>query len=106
MWVVDTKAVRAPLRVRRGAVWAGDHPIDTGPAAWEAEVVSDRLGIDAVPIVAVHGDGLRRRGKVSGGVRVVPADRLVRRLRRGRRVLSRADVADLGRRAAEVLPPR
>lgn len=106
VWVVDTKSVRAPLRIRRGGVWAGEHPIDTGPAAWEAEVVSDRLGIDATPIVAVHGQGLRRRGKVSGGVRVVPVTALVRRLRRGRRVLSRADIADRGRRATEVLPPR
>jgi Nuclease-related domain len=106
VWVVDTKSARAPLRIRRGAVWAGEHPIDTGPAAWEAEVVSDRLGVDATAIVAVHGEGLRRRGKVSGGVRVVPAARLARRLRRGRRVLTRAEVADLGRRAKDVLPPR
>jgi hypothetical protein len=106
VWVVDTKSSRAPLRIRRGAVWSGEHPIDTGPAAWEAEVVSDRLGVDATAIVAAHGDGLRRRGKMSNGVRVVPAARLVRRLRRGRRLLTRADIAELGRRAAHVLPPR
>jgi hypothetical protein len=106
VWVIDTKSARAPLRIRRGAVWAGEHPIDTGPAAWEAEVVSDRLDVDATAIVAVHGEGLRRRGKVSGGVRVVPAARLVRRLHRGRRVLTRAEVAELGRQATDVLPPR
>jgi Nuclease-related domain len=106
VWVVDTKSARAPLRIRRGAVWSGEHPIDTGPAAWEAEVVSEWLGVDALAVVAVHGDGLRRRGKVSGGVPVVPASRLVRRLRRSRRVLTRAQVALLADRAAQVLPPR
>jgi hypothetical protein len=105
VWVVDTKTTRARLRIRRGAVWAGDHPIATEPAAWEAEVVSERLGVDAAAIVAVHGDGLRRRGKVSGGIRVVPADQLVRRLRRGRRVLSRADVAELAQKADQALLP-
>ena len=106
VWVVDTKSTRAPLRVKRGGVWAGEHRIDTGAATWEAGVVADWLGVRAVPIVAVHGSGLRRRGKSAGGVRVVPADRLVRRLRRGRRMLSRADVTALACRAAEHLPPR
>jgi hypothetical protein len=55
--------------------------------------------------VAVHGDGLRRRGKVAGGVRVLPAARLGRRLRRGRRVLTRAEIADLAVRADALIPP-
>jgi Nuclease-related domain len=106
VWVVDTKTTRARLRLRRGAVWAGDHAIETGSVAWEAEVVSGRLAVDAAPLIAVHGVGLRRRGKRSGGVRVVPAGGLIRRLRRGRRVLSRREVAALARRATDVFPPR
>lgn len=43
-------------------------------------------------VVAVHGEGLRRRGKRVGGVTVVPADALCDRLRRGRRRLARRDV--------------
>jgi len=108
LWVVDTKTARARLQVRRGAVWAGERRIDTGPAAWEAEVVSEWLGAEVAPIVAVHGDGLRRRGKVSGGVRIVPAARVVRHLRRPRwrRVVSRADIAALAERAGDIFPPR
>src|SRR6202011_1185446 len=63
VWVVDTKAARPRLRVSRGQVWAGDHAIDRGPAAWQAEVVSDRLGVGAGGVVAVHGAGLRGRGE-------------------------------------------
>ena len=47
-------------------------------------MVSDVLGTEARPIIVVHARGLRRRGQRSSGVWVVPADRLVRRLRRGR----------------------
>jgi hypothetical protein len=106
VWVIDTKACRGRLRVRRGDVWAAVHPIDTSPAARQADVVSRGLAVDAAPLVAVHGTGLRRRGKRSGGVRVLPASRLLGRLRRGRRVLSRGEVAALARRAAELFPPR
>lgn len=106
VWVIDTKATRALLRVRRGGVWAGDHAIDTSSVAWQAEVVSGRLAVHAAPLVAVHGDGLRRRGKRSGGVLVVPAGRLIRRLRRGPRRFNWIEVAALARHAAEVLPPR
>lgn len=97
VWVVDTKTVRSPLRVRA---------IDTGAVAWQAEVVSDRLAVGAAPLVAVHGAGLRRRGKRSAGVRVVPVRRLNRRLRRGRRILSWTEVGALARVAAEAFPPR
>jgi hypothetical protein len=106
VWAIDTKATRARLRVRRGAVWAGEHAIDTGPATWEAAVVSERLAVAAVPLVVVHGLGLRRRGKRSGGVRIVPAGRVVRRLRRGRRMLNRTEVAALADQATGIFPPR
>ncbi len=105
VWVIDTKTYRAPLSVSRGQVWAGDFAVPTEAAAWEADTVADLLDVDVDPIVAVHGEGLRRRGKRCQGVRVVPADGLVRRLRRrGRRRLTRAEVAEIGRRAAALLP--
>jgi hypothetical protein len=106
VWVVDSKAYRARLLVRRGQVWAGDYPVDVGPVAWEASRVSELLGdsVDVTPLVAVHGEGLRRRGKRCAGVRVIPAASLVRRLRRGRRVLRRAEVAALEARADAVWP--
>jgi hypothetical protein len=105
VWVVDSKAYRAPLHFRRGRVWAGSRPVPTDLAAWEAERVGALLAADVIPIVAVHGEGLRRRGRRSDGVRVVPASGLLRRLRRARRVLDREDATHLARLAAEVLPP-
>jgi hypothetical protein len=101
---VDSKAYRARLRVRRGRVWAGSVPVPTGPVTWEATRVGELLAVDATPIVAVHGHGLRRRGRRSDGVRVVPAGRLVRRLRRAGRTLRTEEVTALGRRAAAVFP--
>jgi hypothetical protein len=107
VWLVDTKTYRAPLSVSRGWVWAGDYAVPTEAVVWEAERVADLLDIDVTPVVAVHGEGLRPRGKRCGGVRVVPAYRLAHRLRRRgrRRRLTRSEVNDLGRRAATVLPP-
>lgn len=105
VWVVDTKLRRAPLRVRRGQVWAGDHVVDPGPAGRQAQVVSRELATPVAAVLAVHGDGLRRRGKVVGGVRILPARRLTRLLRRGRG-LSRGDVAYLAARADERFVPR
>jgi hypothetical protein len=106
VWVIDSKAYRALLAVRRGQVWAGDYAVDVGPVAWEASRVSELLGasVDVRPLVAVHGVGLRRRGKRCAGVRVIPAASLVRRLRRGRRVLGRGSVAGLAARADAVWP--
>jgi Nuclease-related domain len=106
VWVVDTKTYRAPLSIRRGWVWAGDYPVPIDPAAWEADQVADLLDVPVRAIVAVHGDGLRPRGKRCGGIPVIPADRLLRRLRRRgrRRILTRTEVTRLGGRAAEVLP--
>jgi hypothetical protein len=105
VWVVDSKAYRARVSVRRGRVWAGSHPIDVGPVVWEAERVARLLHAEATPIVAVHGVGLRRRGKRCAGVRIIPAARLVRRLRRGPRLLDPTRVAALEARAEEVWPP-
>jgi Nuclease-related domain len=86
VWVVDTKAYRARLEVRWRSVLVGSVPLSTAAVRWEAERVSGMLGVEARPIVAVHGRGLPGRGKRCGGVRVVPATRLVRRLGRGRRL--------------------
>ena len=103
--VVDTKAYRASMRVQRGRVWAGGHEVDTAPVAAQAEQVARLLGVGVTPMVAVHGTGLRRRGTVVGGVRVVPAGRLCRRLGRGRRRLSRSEAVRLARDADRWLPP-
>jgi len=103
--VVDSKAYRAQVCVRRGRVWAGAHAVETAPVAQQAEQVARVLGIDVTPLVAVHGTGLRRRGKVVNGVRVVPARRLCRRLRRGRRRLTRSETLRLARDADRALPP-
>jgi hypothetical protein len=106
VWVIDTKAYRAPLRIRRGQVWAGDHAIPVEPVRWEGQRVAELLGVEIITIVAVHGQGLRRRGKRCGDVRVIPATRLVRHLRRGRRVLDRDARAALAARVDGVLPGR
>lgn len=104
IWVVDSKARRAPLQVRRGQVWAGEHAIDPGPAARQAACVERALGVPVAAIVAVHGQGLRRRGKKVDGVRIIPAGRLCRRLRRGRR-LHRSSLDVLAVMADEMFPP-
>jgi hypothetical protein len=82
VWVVDSKVRRATLRVHRGRVWAGQEPIDVAPVAAQARRVEQALGVPVGAVIAVHGQGLRRRGKRVGGVRVLPAPRLVHRLRR------------------------
>jgi len=85
VWVVDTKAYRARLDARWRNVMVGSVPLSTAAVRWEAERVSGALGVEARPIVAVHGSGLPRRGRRCSGVRVIPATRLVHRLGRGRR---------------------
>jgi hypothetical protein len=109
LWVIDSKSYRRAVRYRRGRLSAGRSTLDTGPVRWEAEVVSDVLGERARPLVAVHGAGLRRRGRVCGGVRVLPAGTLVRRLRRGgllRPAFSPARVRQLAALAEEHLGRR
>jgi hypothetical protein len=105
VWLLDTKTTRAPVRARWRSVRLGDRPLDTGPTRWEAQVVSDRLGTDVQPLVVLHGHELRRRGVRCDGVRVVPPCGLLRRLRRGRRRLSRAQVAGLAARADAIFGP-
>jgi hypothetical protein len=105
VWVVDSKSYRARIRVRRGAAWAGEHEVPTAAAHWEAERVSGLMGVPVGAIVAVHGEGLRRRGVVVNGVPVIPARRVCRQIRRGRgrRVLSRAAVSALATAASTSL---
>jgi len=105
VWVVDSKAYRAPLRVRRGAVWAGDYRVVTSSAAWEAQRVAALLRVHVAAVVAIHGAGLRRRGAVVGDVRIFPAWRLCRVLCRGPRFLTRREVAALAADADRALPP-
>jgi Nuclease-related domain len=104
VWVVDSKVRRARLRIHRGQVWAGDFPIDVAPVARQAARVAEALATPVAAIVAVHGVGLRRRGKKVGGVRVVPAHRLIRHIRR-RRKLTRSEVVARAARADRLFPP-
>lgn len=97
VWVIDTKTTRAPVRARFRSVRLGDRCLPTESVRWQAEVVSDRLGLPVRPLIALRfgsteGRVLPRRGVRSGGVRVVPGDDLLRRLKRGRRRLSRSGV--------------
>ena len=85
VWVVDTKTTRGRARKSLTGVRLGDRRLDTGPVEFEARVVADRLGVDARPVVCVHGDtGLRPRGVRSGATRVVPAAGLLDHIRRRR----------------------
>jgi hypothetical protein len=84
VWVIDSKAYRAPLRAGWRSVPGPDRPVDTAAVAWEAEVVADRLGVAACALVVVHGRGLPNRGRRVGGVRVLPAAGALSYLRRGR----------------------
>lgn len=127
VFVIDTKAYRSRLRVRRGRAWAGSRAVDTASVAWQAERLEQALGVTVVPVVAIHGSGpgsgLRRRGVVDGGVRVLPASRLVRAVsgrrsfrrssrlpsrrpfRRPLRRLRRSEVRAVTARADELLQP-
>jgi hypothetical protein len=99
IWVVDTKTTLAPVTTRWRSVWFGNRRLDPRPTLWEAEVASDRLGLTVRPLVAVHGEGLRRRGGRAGRLRVVPARSLLKRLQRGRHILGPDDVSELERAA-------
>ena len=106
VWVVDTKAYRARITVRWRQVLVAGVPLRTAPVRWEAEVVSELLGVGARPVIAMHANGLPRRGRRIDGVRVLPAAQLVRRLRRGRRLWPRLrprNVLELGERAEKSL---
>ena len=105
VWVVDSKAYRGRVETSWRRVTVGGRPVDTGPAAWEAEVVSRRLGVDARPLVVLHGDALTRRGRRCAGVPVVPERSLPGHIRRGRRRLTGDQVEGLARRAAMLFPP-
>jgi nuclease-like protein len=84
VFVIDSKAYRSRVRVRRGRAWAGEWPVDTAPVARQAEQLECALGVPVTPVVVIHGSGLRRRGVVDGGVRVLPASRLIRAVARRR----------------------
>lgn len=82
VWVIDTKTRRGQPSLGLRTLRVGGRPLDSGPVAFEAQVVSDRLGVRARPLVAAHGLDLPRRGVRSRGVRVVAAAGLVRAVRR------------------------
>ena len=104
-WAVDTKTTRAGVRAGWWSVRIGGRKLDSGPTRWEAAVVSEMLGVPVRPLIALHAEGLRPRGGRAGRVRVVPAQSLVRTLRRGRRRLNSRQVSWLAQHALELFPP-
>ena len=67
----------------------------------------DGLPVDVRPIIAVHGAPVGRRGiAVFDGVVVIEARRLRSYLRKQRRVLSPAEIAQVGQAADQALPPK
>lgn len=105
VWLVDSKSYRGRVRAGWRSVRVAGRRLDTSTAAWEAEQVARRLGVWVEPLVAVHGGTLPRRGRCCDGVRVLPAEAVARRIRGGRKVLSRREVADLSARADRLFPP-
>ena len=112
IWVVDTKTTRAPIRAGWRNVRFGDRRLDVASLRWESETLSDRLEAElgwsvagvVRPVVAVHGDGMRRRGGRVGRVPVLPGDRLAGRIRRGRRRLRRAEIAEVADALGRAFP--
>jgi hypothetical protein len=110
VWVVDSKTTLGEVRVGWRSVLLGGRRLDPSVTAWEASVVSERIGSPVSALIAVHArDGafsLPRRGRSIGqGVRVVAAEGLPRRLRKGRKHLTGREVdslLDLAR--AELVP--
>jgi hypothetical protein len=105
VWVVDTKTTRAKVRSSWRSVRMGALKLDTRPTRWEADVVSEMLGVPVRPLIVMHGGGLGPRGVRAGRVRVVPPGALLRTLRRHRRRLSRRQVVSLAAEALELFPP-
>jgi hypothetical protein len=108
LWVVDSKAYRGRLEARRRRVLVSGNPLETAPVRFEASVVADVLGWPAKAVVAVHAEGLPRRGRRCDGVRVLPASALPARLTRGavlRPELRRAQVRRLAQLAEQAFPP-
>lgn len=101
VWLVDSKTTKAPVTARWGRVRVGGRPLDTSTTAWEADMVGVELArllgestsVEVVPLVVLHGEGLRRRAAKAGGVRVVGPSRLERQLVRGRRKLSKSEIS-------------
>jgi hypothetical protein len=104
VWVIDTKTTRAEVRARWRTVHFGTRRLDAGSVRWEAEVVGDRLGVLARPLIVVHG-GLQTRRARCGAVRVVPPSRVVHHLRWKRPRLDRNQIAELADQAERVFRP-
>jgi hypothetical protein len=103
-WVVDSKTARAGVRTGWRSVRIGDRKLDSNPTRWEAAVVSDQLGVPVRPLIVLHAPGLRPRGGRAGRVRVVPAESLLKTLRKGRRRLNSRQVSALVRDACHLFP--
>lgn len=111
VWVIDTKTTRSPVRAGFASVHLGNRRLSTESVRWQAEVVSDRLGVRARPLVALHcagppeGRRFPRRGVRRGGVRVVLASDAASRLKSGRRKLDRSTADSLAGEVPLVFRP-
>ncbi|HEX6394055.1 MAG TPA: nuclease-related domain-containing protein [Acidimicrobiales bacterium] len=101
VWVIDSKTTRAPVRIGVLSVRFGERRLETDAVRWQAEIVGERLGVKARPVIAIHCDSpagaprFSRQGVRRGGARIILAGDLTRRLERGRRRLRRGDVQSL-----------
>ena len=110
VWLVDSKTTRATVTRRWGRrIRVGGRPFDTSATAWEAEMVARELTaflgeaapVEVYPLVVLHSIGTASRARQrrlsrraeEGGVRIVEPSKLTRHIRRGRRALSRTDIA-------------
>jgi hypothetical protein len=86
VWLIDTKAYRAPLRRSRitGRIYVGTTRLQLPSLAWQREALTEALGVPIRVLVAVHGRGVPVRGWRLDGARVLPAGQVVSRIRRPR----------------------
>jgi hypothetical protein len=78
-----------------------------GEARSAATALRRHVIVDVQPIIAVQGARVGRRGSlVFDGVTIVEARRLARHLRRQRKAFLPLPVAEIGRLADEILPPK
>ncbi len=112
VWLIDSKATRAPVEAGWRSVRVGGRRLDVEAVRWEAETVAavleTRLGrpVRVRPLVALHAEGLARRGVRCRGVRIVPAAEVAARVRRGRRRLGRAEIREVCQAVDVGLAPR
>lgn len=112
----QARGTRVAVSPDGGTLWYGAHAQNREVAKAQGEARQaaaalrrplDGLPVDVRPIIAVHGAPVGRRGiLIFDGVVVIEARRLRGHLRKQRRVLSPAEVAQAGQAADQALPPK